>query len=546
MPDTEVSARRMRRSRNEEYERLRKRVASAAEAGGEDGDGPGGPTLWSFEALFPKPVWDEKAVKRDLFESSEGDGKTFLKRLKKMQPIAAQIEGDGEGEWDGDKVVMKSRFGVDPFSPKLDASLSKGMKRLQQMNPAMTTIWRLPTPSSDMPDNPSNSGAAKLGVDSVPLKKVAGSIDYTLSWGTDSREEALALAGANSTLAEVEPIEVDVALTRMVEDRVYGYRRAPEGNYQYDTSMDGGDKAVQFKDGKRVGNPLPVNADLLTYHARRELSRGKVEEAQELYEQAVELDPRDGRAYLGLSRVAQKRRDFTYAKECLQAGVANSVDAPRVGPDGSPVTDNGRNPFLLQALGCLEERAGNIAQAEELFLSACRSRPCHAASGVAVAQLRTRKLRQGPNVGRACYQTAERELRLAGLPPSSHVYTAWASLEYKMSADVPRARELFELALGIDKKCSAARLQLGVMEADQENWAAAKEQFEAILKYDRRNSRALQAYAIMESKRPDGDSREAIDLFERALKAKPRDAGVLQAYALYVAKLGDIDAARFL
>jgi Flp pilus assembly protein TadD len=54
----------------------------------------------------------------------------------------------------------------------------------------------------------------------------------------------------------------------------------------------------------------------------------------------------------------------------------------------------------------------------------------------------------------------------------------------------------------------------------------------------------LQAYAIMETRRPDANSRKAIDLFERALKVKPRDAAVLQAYALYVVKLGDVKSAR--
>ena len=82
------------------------------------------------------------------------------------------------------------------------------------------------------------------------------------------------------------------------------------------------------------------------------------------------------------------------------------------------------------------------------------------------------------------------------------------------------------------------------MEADKENWSRAQECFETVLKFDQRNSRVLQAYALMESKRPDGNSRTAIELFERALKVNSRDAGVLQAYALYVAKLGDIETAR--
>jgi tetratricopeptide (TPR) repeat protein len=194
----------------------------------------------------------------------------------------------------------------------------------------------------------------------------------------------------------------------------------------------------------------------------------------------------------------------------------------------------------------MEEKAGHLSEAESLFISAVRSRPSHTAAWVALAQLRTRKLRQNAAAGRICFQTAERELKRAGLPASAHVYTAWAALEYQKANDVRRARELFQMALEIDPKCSAALLQLGVMEADKENWDAAVKCFDKVLKFDKRNSRVLQAYAIMESKRPDGSSRKAIDLFERALDAKPRDAVVLQAYALFVVKLGDIDAARSL
>ena len=162
---------------------------------------------------------------------------------------------------------------------------------------------------------------------------------------------------------------------------------------------------------------------------------------------------------------------------------------------------------------------------------------------MSLAQLRTRKLRQGANAGRICYQRAEYELKRVGLPQSSHVYTAWASLECK-AGDTRKARDLFQLALQIDPRCSAAWLQLGVMEANEENWERAKECFETVLKYDKRNSRVLQAYAIMESKQPNGNSRDVIGLFERALKANSRDGGVLQAYALYVVKLGDIEGAR--
>ncbi|KAL3939032.1 MAG: hypothetical protein SGARI_001518 [Bacillariaceae sp.] len=344
-------------------------------------------------------------------------------------------------------------------------------------------------------------------------------------------DQPVATADANSTASG----KVNVALTRLVEDRIYGYRR---GTNLYDTSLMG-DGAVKFREGVRLGNPLRVNADRLNYQAKKEFRSNRFEEAIEMYEEAIRIDPRDGRAYLGLARCAERRRDFKLARECLRLGIAQSVSCA---PDGTP--DTGANPFLLQTLGCLEEKSGHLAQAESLYISAVRSRPSHAASWVALAQLRTRKFRQSAAAGRVCYRAAERELEKAEQKPSAWVYTAWASMEYKKCGDVRRARQLFKAALKADKRCSAAWLQLGAMEADNEHWKEAELCFETVLKFDQRNSRVLQAYAIMESKRPEANTRKVIGLFERALRVNPRDAGVLQPYALFVSKLGDIDAAR--
>jgi len=459
--------------------------------------GRGAPSVWSFESLFPDTVFDDEAVYQDLYTNNEKDGKPFRSKTKR-------VEGEGEG---GDNYNGVS-------SPAAASPLTKTNGGTSDTRPGGAVSNQIKK-VQDVGNN------AKLQVDNSGLSPNTGT---------------------NSTSTPVDVKQVDKVMTRMVEDKVYGFRRSPAGDFEYDTSLMG-DGAVQFRDGRRLGNALKVNADRLNYHAKCEFRHGRLEEARELYEEAIELDPRDGRAYLGLSRIAQRRRDFAYAKKCLRMGISNSFSRQeRSG--GTIVGDNGANPFLLQALGCLEERVGNLAEAEALYVEAAKSRPSHAAAWVSLAQLRTRKFRQGAGAGRACYQTAELELQKAGLRPSSFVYTAWAAMEYKKASDVRRARELFEKALDVDPKCSAAWLQLGCMEADKENWERAQECFESALKNDRRNARILQAYAIMETKRPDGSSRTAIELFERALKVKPRDAGVLQAYALYVAKLGDIDTAR--
>ena len=373
-----------------------------------------------------------------------------------------------------------------------------------------------------------------------------------------------------------ESQNVDKDLTRMVEDRIYGYTRSSDGmSIQYATSLLDSSRAVQFREGVRLGKALSVNVDRLVHFAKKDMSHGRLEEAQEFYLQAVKMDPTDGRAYLGLSRIAQRRGDLDYAKALLKEGIGRSSGgfvtvrgssdkkkdswtksgkedwASKAGPKLGTIPDIGPNPFLLQTLGTLEQKMGNLAAAEELYLQALRSRPSHAAAWVALAQLRTKELRQGAKAGRACYQSAERELQRIGAKPNAFVYTAWASMEYKKRKDddmksVKRARELYRKALEADPRCSAAYLQLGVMESDCGNFDTAEEYFEKVLTFDQRNSRVLQAYAIMESRRPrdEVNSRRVLDLFERALKVNPRDAGVYQAYALYVVELGDIEAAR--
>jgi tetratricopeptide (TPR) repeat protein len=460
----------------------------------------GSTNIWSFEGLFPDPVWDDATVERDLYAVRRQDGKTTKQREAPATASAGDIVDD--------KQLSKN---------KMRSSFYGGNSMLR--------VWRDPklNPAPDLQNGEMRSNNAnKTGTEQQ---------DSVVS-------DFLACTGDNASKNETSRV-IDRDLTRMVEDRMYGYRRTQSGDFKYETSLLG-EGAVQFREGIRLGNPLGVNADRLTYLAKKELQHGRVDEARELYQQAIDIDPRDGRGYLGLSQCAKRRRDFTLARDYLRLGIANSISV--VKSPRSP--DRGANPFLLQALGVLEEKVGRLTEAEALYIAAAKSRPSHAAAWVALAQLRTQKLGQNANAGRICFQTAERELSREDLRPSSHVYTAWASLEYNKAGDTRWARELFNKALEIDPKCSAAWLQLGVMEGKCENWEEAQNCFASVLKFDQRNSRVLQAYALMETKRPEGDSRKAIELFERALKANPRDAGVLQPYALYVAELGDHTSAR--
>jgi len=471
IPETEKNFYRIQRERQAEYEKI------VSDAEGEI------PSIWSFESLFPEPVLDKASLEKDLYGVKKRDGK-----VAKANEAAKRKNNDFIGT-------------------------STRIKKLTKVIEA-------------------SNAAANINKDVASVVKwdpnVAKSPPTVTAFSNNTAATAL------NTVGDIMKEKVDPDLSRMVEDRISGFQRTPTGEYQYDISLMG-DGAVKFREGVRLGKPLSVNADRLTYFARKELSRGRIEEAMETYERALAIDTGDGRPYLGLSRCAERRRDFKLAMQYLKVGIAEAR---------SEQSDRGANPFLLQALGCLSEKRGDLSAAEANYIAAAKSRPSHAAAWVSLAQLRTRKLGRSAASGRSIYQFAELQLKKAGKPASSHVYTAWAALENKSAGDTKRARELFEMALEVDPRCSAALLQLGVMETKRKNWDEAKACFERVLKFDNRNSRVIQAYAIMETKNPDGSSRKAIELFERALKNNPKDAGVLQPYALYVAELGDIDMAR--
>jgi tetratricopeptide (TPR) repeat protein len=528
IPETEQEKQRLRIERQQQYEQI---VMNSTVNGGMP------PSIWSFENLFPKAVWDTEMIDKDLYDVTRRDERTLQQKSLKTSTTTT-LQDSSSSSSSTLPVTSRSKVRTVPTSPTLGTSILRGGGAKMGVSSSSSS-----SSSSSYNEEQEYAQATMFDPTIIPSSPSLLIVDTDATTAADddplfTAEQSLSEQLASAVAETNKSGKVDIQLTKMVEDRIFGYRRNENDNSYYDTSLMG-DGAVQFRDGVRLGNPLKINADRLSYLAKKEFRSNRIEEAQELYEMAIKIDPRDGRSYLGLSRCAERRRDFKLAREWLRLGIGRSVSCDHTGkPDG------GANPFILQALGCLEEKAGHLAQAETLYISAVRSRPSHAAGWVALAQLRTMKFLQNAASGRVCYQAAEKELKTAGLPPSAYVYTAWASMEYKKCGDVRRARQLFKAALAVDKKCSAAWLQLGVMEAENENWEQAELCFETVLKFDQRNSRVLQAYAIMETKRPIDSSRKVIGLFERALKANPRDGGVLQPYALYVAKLGDVNAAR--
>eukprot|EP00903_Cladosiphon_okamuranus_P012122 g11374.t1 len=280
--------------------------------------------------------------------------------------------------------------------------------------------------------------------------------------------------------------------------------------------MMGGDGTVV----ERTGRPLKINLDLLSYQAKQENIKGDYREARRLYRTCVELDPRDGRGWLGLARQMQRIHKYDKAQRLFEAGLENCAD----------------NPYLLQAFAVMEEQRGNQAKALTLLNRSVRMHPEHTASWVALGLLNERNKRV--DEARGCFQTATRND-----PRNHYAWLVWAMLE-KRVGNIDVAREKFKMCLRVNPKNAKVYQAWGVLEAAEDNVALATELFRAGLEQQPDNTYIMQAWALMEAKQ--GNNEAATSLFKKAILKRPRDGAVWQAYALLLKDTGDIEGARAL
>lgn len=275
--------------------------------------------------------------------------------------------------------------------------------------------------------------------------------------------------------------------------------------------------------GPRSAPPLPVNIDLLNWRARQAQGRRAFGDAVKLYERAIFLDPLDGRAWLGLARHelntgGKGRGNLERARDVFKEGIKACPE----------------NAHLLQGLGSLEERAGDLPLAMTLYQQATFVDSKHAASWVSRGRLENRLKRV--DRARACFRRA-----IEVAPQSYYAWHCWAMLEAD-ARNLREARELFQRALDANARNAATYQAWGVLEAKMGDLVNATALFARGHKVQPRNTHILAAWASAEHRR--GNGRKAVELFEKAIEARPSDAGAYQQYAVVSKELGDVEGAR--
>ena len=269
---------------------------------------------------------------------------------------------------------------------------------------------------------------------------------------------------------------------------------------------------------KEEERPLKINLDLLTYRARKLAQRGDRRGAVATYKRCIQLDPLDGRSWLGLSQLRVKQNRLTDAEELLLQGIKSCPS----------------NAYLLQGYGRLQEKQGKQDEALALYQRAVRAQPQHEAAWVALGLLLGKRKKAA---------AAGQCLRLACVvAPKS--YYAWqvVGLWYKQQGELSAAREAFRTSLQLNSRNAATFHAWGVLEWRCGHVEIARELFRKGLQAQPRNSYLLQSWACMEAR--GGNSARATQLFEAAERQGCADGASWQARAMQQAAEGAVDEAR--
>lgn len=191
---------------------------------------------------------------------------------------------------------------------------------------------------------------------------------------------------------------------------------------------------------KEDERPLRINLDLLTYRARKLAQWGNRKGAIRTYKRCIELDPLDGRAWLGLAQIRIEQKRLKEAGELLRQGIKKDPT----------------NAFLIQAYGKLHELLDKPDEALELYQRAVRTQPRHSPSWVALGLL-LGKRKQWLASGK-CLQIA------CTVAPKS--YFAWQVMGqwHKQQGDLVAAREAFRRSLLLNNRNAATFHAWGMLE----------------------------------------------------------------------------------
>jgi tetratricopeptide (TPR) repeat protein len=274
--------------------------------------------------------------------------------------------------------------------------------------------------------------------------------------------------------------------------------------------------------------PQSVEAPLRLAHAY--LQRDRLEEATAEFHKALELDPDNVQALLGLSALASRLGFSEQAVALARQAAQGSPDDPEVWHqwavklmEAGRMKEAGkvferlvamvpRQPEVLLTIARYEEARGDWRQAETRYRQMAQATPGQVAPGLLLGDL---YLRHGQG------ERALRELtKLARQHPDHPAVQALRGQACQAQGRLPEARAAFLQAQQLEPQWLQPYLEAGEVCRRLQDYAAAAQQFERALEL---SGGALPArLGLAEVRLAQGQTEQAQRLFEAILKEHPQ------------------------
>ncbi|URD77388.1 HAT [Musa troglodytarum] len=308
-------------------------------------------------------------------------------------------------------------------------------------------------------------------------------------------------------------------------------------------------KMPMFEPERVVGageRPLGINLELALYRAKVLTRNFQFKEAEEILLKCISFWPEDGRAYVAQGKLLCKQSKFAEARSVYERGCQAT---------------QGENSYIWQCWAVLENKAGNIRRARELFDAATVADKNHIAAwhGWAVLEIKQGNIKKARNL-------LTKGLKYCG--GNEYIYQTLALLEAK-GKRFKRARYLFQQATKCNPKSCASWLAWAQVEMQQQNNYTAQKLFEKAVQASPKNRFAWHIWALFEANQGDidkgrkllkighaawgwmewkeGNINTARELYQRALSIDSTTesaARCLQAWGVLEQRIGNLTVAR--
>ncbi|MBM3919498.1 MAG: tetratricopeptide repeat protein [Sphingomonadales bacterium] len=259
-------------------------------------------------------------------------------KVKSEQPVGRRVKSPAVADLNEDQRQRVDRLFFDALREKLAGNTRQSEQHFREiikLDPAnaqaRVEVARLLTQNDQAEEalaligeaivlQPDNPWHLRVGIDISTQK---GRPSKAIEWiarlrqmpGQPTDELGLELAAQQAALRQYDEA---IKTLQQLEKQIGVTPEVSEAKRQYWQAQNKPDKATM--EIRNLCLAIPMRADLWMYYGQLAFQQGDVKSAQEAFRKAIELEPRNGKAYLAMADVQRVLKNPTEARRLLEEG----------------------------------------------------------------------------------------------------------------------------------------------------------------------------------------------------------------------------------